>query len=743
MPEPPAPLQGGPRSIFDFLNDARARYKTAFALLALFLGTLYSLMTVAALPRLLVIAAAVLIGWATYKVLGLVARDLLHRTKPAFPRGHVFRGVYGLPDGDQAVPHTFDRSAELEQYAKAILEGRQRRRRVLVLTGRSGAGKSILASQLAHRLRSATTCPEVRFESFASFNPADIPELLAFVHSNKTRLSSPRPNSAPPEIVIILDQLEICLDHIIAAGPAHHLDGLTSRPRHLATASTAETLTDLLNLTERYARLVIVLVVRSDRYYDLRLLGPRIPPPQDAFEVHGIAEGHGLDSLHSALMKISFEASEATRLIDSLRDPDGTVLPVRAQLLGCMLERDAFIDSHRIRNLFRGGEQRLARARWPLTLSRFQQLGSEESILEHYFRTVLASARDAQVARELLFILAIEGRVRDRYTVTELSSLTYRTEQELQTTLDDFVDAGLIAGAYDGYSFSHDYLAEVYLKVSGRLLPPVVRDNLSYAHTLRDAAGGERSTDSSVDVWQYSLVLVKLLVLVFCVYRLVEFRIFPLDASHTLVGFPFAPWSGLPFAQYSVSSTWFIDWHYLPLALVQYCWGTYVVDLVANIFLRIREGRGMRFASSLMVLSVVVGLLWTAFVPAIWLVWIGLNGLLVGVKFWALGRRLRTVTGGGNRYSLIGLYTIINCSVCVYIGTVTYSYVAWDLPTFAQLPFLDHLLSWMSFAPKSRHLSVYYAVVPLLIYFIYMYRAHARPSRAVEFIGLYGRLRRA
>jgi hypothetical protein len=176
---------------------------------------------------------------------------------------------------------------------------------------------------------------------------------------------------------------------------------------------------------------------------------------------------------------------------------------------------------------------------------------------------------------------------------------------------------------------------------------------------------------------------------------------------------------------------------------VQCCWGFYVVDLVKNVFSRIDHERRMRWGSLTMVGVVVLGMVATSVVPGAWLISVAVNGVLVGLKFWCLGTRIRQSTGGSNDYRIIGLYTLVNCFFVAWIAVFKIPHMAWDLLQFASTSFLSLVGALALLRPVSEFSAIYYLIVPLLTYFVYMYSAHTVLRRAVQFIGLYKRVEAA
>jgi predicted membrane channel-forming protein YqfA (hemolysin III family) len=731
------------------LNQFGKRHNGSLALLGVFLSVVLWLFQPFTVPDALRIPLYVATGWCIYEFLKAAFSRLRASSKPSFPKGKIF---FGLFDADHR-PATdavglFKRSEEVSALADLILLPRQSER-IVAVTGVSGAGKSVLVALLEEYFQnSRIEVARRRFNNSDKSNLVTLKELRTFIAKHEGGVLA---GQNPGYVVVILDQFEVCLDYIVDVflntknggslraflqGASQHKDALV---RELGA---------LVSLKKRFPTLRIVVSLRSDRYYDLRILGEYGQIPYEAFEVLGITAGEGLDSLRTAFSEINVDYRSVDQVMSALKEDDGTILPVKAQIVGSILEREVFYRPRTLpRRIFGGSQTRLAQPRLSMTYGMVQARGGIAGIIGQYFREVIESSPNGNVAREVLFVLGIEGRVRRRYTISDLARMTFHTEEELEPTLDHLVQGGLATLSMEGYGFVHDYIARTYNYLSGKLLRPVVRDNLAYSHaTLVEARQQESATPISegatnYGMWRYGLSLLKLTMLMVFIYRLMNYEKFqawrwPRDVADKLS----TAAVGQPLAAYSVSPQWSIDWHYLPLFVAQCCWAFYGIDLVGNVFNRIDHERSMRLGSATLIAMLLVGMTATAFVPGLWLVWIAVNGILVGAKFTALGRRIRKALGQGNDYLSIGLYTFINCGFVLWIGLLMSPYVAWDLPNYGTATTWELIKSIPRLAPIGEFMSVYYIVIPLLTYFVYMYRSHTISRRSVQFIGLYKRI---
>jgi hypothetical protein len=680
-----------------------------------------------------------------------IAFQVLRSYRPQLSVTKVFEGLLGEThelEGEQVV---FDRFRELERL-ESILTDDQKRGCILTVTGQSGVGKSFLMRLLRDRLNQS---PHVRSVKLAKFDDpsrqtgAIIEELVAFIESDSRKMTPVDERTDQSPVVLILDQFEILLDRIIRGIPGS-LDGDPGylgdflKPEFSMGDPSMESLAQLLRRPEDHPWLRIVVVARSDRYYDLRMLGSLGQKPHKAFEVRGITKAE-CKSLTDALHSIGVEPNASSAMLEDLTEEDGTVLPVKAQIAGSMIERyhRRIPDSYweHILALFRP-RSRLVPT--PITEEDYRNYGRLDGLIEQFFRLQVRSSDNPSVARELFYVLSIEGRVKSRYGLKNLSEITFRDETTLENVISHF-EGNLIRAADARYYFAHDYLAQSYNRLSGRLLRPVVRDNLSYSHAAA-MIGLRRSTPQSLPSARKSLVSkIGLITLSLLFWSFFLIRFVRSDWCFDLFVDPFPlgerfKWFIFDFSPYTMSPRGHVDWQYLPIAVVQSLWAYYVIRLVGWVFAPIDKTLRMHIGSWLLVLVVLAGMVCTAFIPGTWLAWIGISGIAVGAKFWTLGRTVRDRTAQKNRLSMIGVYTVLHSVFAVYLGLAFYSGLEWSVPSVPGFNLSLLLHGFLTLDPMHDYFCVFYAIVPLVVYFYYMYKSHVSTDSAIELIGLYRRV---
>ena len=654
----------------------------------------------------------------------LAWRFYTKRTKPAPPRPIVFSRDNDGPASGEFRIDMFDRSEQVEELLHR-LNSPEVRQHVLTIAGVSGVGKSMLIQLLIQHLKKHFPYKyDIQLIDFYGGKSAYQVMKGAVKSAKQAQNERKRPTT-----LLILDQFELCLDAILRKYPRNKslrelLDGAFELDEGVGLHVRELFLEKLQN-----DRLKIIVAVRSDRYYDLRCLARLAQIPHDAVEVCGLVSSNAARTVFAAMERVLGDEMLAEIAVEYLREDDG-ILPLKAQIAVRMLEE--------IR----------ASQHSQFTKGQIVEYLSKSYLTERYFRRIIESAPDPRITSEVLYILAIEGRVKTWHSASEISTTIFRTHQlkDVEEALlylgtkagDSGKQAGVVVVSNDRYALAHDYFALRYRDLSGRLILPIVRDNLSYSaeRILRRKGEADVVASESAGAGKTSSIVLKIIaftLVLFASYRLSYFRAFVEPHAAFLN-------VGLPLSNYSADMSWQIDWQYLPIAILQCSWGIYVIGLIHNIFRQIECGRA-RVASYGLIVPVYVGIIWTALAPGTFVIWLGINGLLVGIKFASLGVKISKSTGWkGNRCSLIGFYSCLNAIVVIYIGCLSTPRVAWDLQQFRGVSTFEIAKSIIMRSGGPGFASVYYIVVPLMLYFLYAYTAHVRDNGAVQLVGLYKRV---
>ncbi|MDX1503307.1 MAG: hypothetical protein R3325_13175, partial [Thermoanaerobaculia bacterium] len=490
--------------------------------------------------------AVVVLGFLLARAAGWGRRWRRRRNSPDFPGGgDVFRGL-GDP-GDLEADERFPRESK-EQELVARIESPETR--FVSIAGESGSGKSVLLQAVRERLA-------------ASGHPVEVLDFGRSVDEARSTLESALEwlqgvekvgdwewAAGGKKAVVVLDQFETCIDEI---SRICRTEGVRLSRARAELGGRDQLVGQLYRLLDEAPgrHVCLVVVVRSDRYYDLRLLEGRADPPDRAVEVPGLESDSELGSSgrHSGIAAFverlkKLQIARTAKVVGDLQEEDGTLLPVKAQLAGCLLESRA-----RPRE---GGD---LRARIDEKLLRN---ASAQELIRYYFEDVVRGAPSPDVTKEVLFLLSKEGRVAKSLAIETLMSMTYRTKPEIEQAIEHLLQKdegrrGIVREAHGGYRLRHDYLAHAFRELSGRLLEPVRRDNLTAAYEEQERRGAdlEWPADERVGRAKRFARLAKTFLLVFFSYRLLGYELFP--AWVHPVGNPSGP----------------MDLYYLPLVLAQ------------------------------------------------------------------------------------------------------------------------------------------------------------------------------
>lgn len=633
--------------------------------------------------------------------------------RPPFPRGAVFPG---LKNAEAYRPgELFSRRADLESLL-ARIRNHASSNKILAVAGDSGTGKSVLVRMAARRIGKEHACVTNLAKSPPELKVALL-DALRWIEVHEHDLSSADPSTI---FVLVLDQFEHLLDEVTRRLPDTRLGEIVTTGGDVELIAS---LRQLFSYKRTFKALRVLAVVRSDRFYDLRLLQTLGQIPYDAFEVLGLTSSAGLPEFIDRLVDIGFTPSSASKIASKLSEADGTLLPVKAQMAGSILESRLRTNSRGVitKYLRPLSEEPVPRLN-TITDDLVDSWGGPHKLIELYFRQVVDSSKYPRIAEEVLYVLASEGRVRRRWDLGTLSKITLRPENQVWSTLEWLQEQHLVTVA-GGYALVHDYLARTYRKLSGRILEPTVRDNLtsSFDNRATITATDDYGDESPALAWIARSVMLALFVF-FC-YRLLNFQWFPVVGNYNR----------------GSSATWSLDWYYLPLVLVQGCWAFYATEMTANIFARIDTRRRERSLSYSVLAVVAVGGVLTAFAPAAWLFFVGISGVFVGIKYLYAGRRVRHSTGlRRNAFTGVGLYCTAMNLIAVYGGYFMYR----NWPALQVRPEGWRDVAYQLMADPIASLSsaaAYYTIVLLLLVFPYLYRRHVIADRAVEFTGLYMR----
>ncbi len=681
-------------------------------------------------------------------------------TIPSFRQGKIFPGLYEYEQFDKSGTVIFDRSVDIAAIESALSNNGSSK--IIAVTGPSGVGKSVILEMLCGYLSSRDSRYQqiinVQFglgTKYAHERLCDALEIIDRLESNTTS----QDNTTNSEYILVtLDQFELFIDRVNAIIREHKYGDISLNDFMNVIKNDRSTVlgafAELLARKQNNPELHVIVAVRDDRYFDLRLLGKMGQIPCNAIEIRGIIGDSAETILNVGLDGLHIPASAKISIINDLKEEDGRILPVKAQLVGRVLEMITF-EENPLRRFFRRMPPHSDRTsvgqnipRKIITNRKYESYGRAKGLIRLYFYWLMKSTGKPRATAEVLYILSLEGRVKSSYTIPELAALTYRTDSEVELILCRLLEYRIVREWDGAFALRHDFIAASFGMLSGRLIRPAIRDNLTYSYTAHTAGlftdiDGAINRDITTNRRRILVYSFEFLMIVFFMYRFFNYKVF-LDTSESLLAsVPVISQFIVSGFRYMPPESWTVDWSYIPIFIAQFLWAIYVAELINKIYLRIDKGLSAHSLSLFMLIVVLVGMIWTAFSPGLWLFWIGISGFAVGLKFLVIGYKIRRHADKHNRFWIVGIYTLVNCSFLIWIGYVWIPRIEWDLMELGILfeTNISQIIgSFVTLSPITDYLWNYYAFIPLIVYFLYMYNAHVNRDSAVEFIGLHGRI---
>jgi len=665
---------------------------------------------------------------------------------PPLPEGREFSIREPKWNGDTSRKHMylFERHEEVHTIKERIARNDKG---VLYVTGPSGAGKSCLLQMVLAGFRKENKnftgeLVDLRYDSPSSDHSLrHSDDLIGRLNHAKDWLADKAlPNvgqGTNPLAVLVLDQFEEALDSLANQSSA--------------SAELRTVVKDLFAMVKNPTTMRIVIVSPSDRYYEMQEHG--LASPQE-IRIGGIEAVNSRGFVARQLAKVGFSQPEAEKIVELLAtegrqatEGHGTISPLTAQLVGYEIERrNCFRSDHDwprpfLAAVFRDEPKWTGNHHTKLTFNDYishSGFGGTRAIIDGFFSGLIRASPYPGITTEVLFTMSSQSRG-GSITAKTLSDLSLQDERQVQTTLTFLEESGVCRKTEAGWSIRHDLLRDYAKEWTGQVMRPTLRDNLAHgAHALETGAASLhalRGSTARYELLKLSLALLAIAMFVFVVWRLGEpaLTLGPgWDGFRAFFGF------GLiirgPFEPYAVDRQWGIDYHYLPIALLQFAWGMYVFVLVRRVFWPIgHTWHWLRPYSVMLVTLVVLGLIGTAFVPSLWLMWHGLIGMALGLPFAIIGWGIKRITHKlGNEFWQIGYRSLMLNFPCMLAGAQLIPRMKWDL-VGAQNPF-GGLLGFQHQQSITQGL----AVVGLLIFFS-LYGRHASPMRCRELIGLFHR----
>lgn len=648
-----------------------------------------------------VVLVTVVISRAVYPRLRAIMKA---REDP--PKGTSFQ-----PIGALTVP--WPRDAVNRELAQAIRSISVPAAPVIVVSGHSGSGKSTVVSHLLSRELTdwnIATLPGLLQQKDAF--PQIVEEILGKALEDGTRWAIDGTFKTQPSILKKATsrkgghrQLVVAFDQFEQILIAHDQD----------TRWVSALFRQLQEL-----RIPCILVVRREYFYDLLSWSPLAssdPPKRvhvPGFRVERAGQTRDADVPLTALRNVIDDVELWSKIEGALaaRSQSEEILPLELQMIGLMFEDIPRESWGRIRRFVRDDPSAAMRA-----------------LVHRYFLRYISTTTDTDTTKAVLYALSTGRSVRRAgFPIEDLAGICQRSPATIRRSLDELGSSGLVVQSRRNYSWSHDHLAELYHELSGALLDPIERDNITYFSDrwLRgqvlepDVPTEAPGVFAAVNVFFCSVFVVLVVRLMYPCLGL-QPAWAALCARLGVLGRPLVETTSLPF-----------DVDYIPSFMASTISGWYIWQIHRNFFLSIPSHRSFSwfsiiFAGVMMLTGVVV--------PHAWAVFASLAGLLIAVHFWRCSRE-RTRSRINAEVAKLGNENVLRKAMRDTFLAMTVSLLLASLVAFASY-----------FWPEGRAHAKLLLVGEMMVAGLYVlfivecYRTHATKSKGALFLSALNRLR--
>lgn len=377
----------------------------------------------------------------------------------------------------------------------------------------------------------------------------------------------------------------------------------------------------------------VFLIIREEWFANLFVFRDCIDWEQEIIPVYGIPESDK-DIMHDLLGKLSnhIETCENEDLeldpgvvLKELATPDNKVLTLdknRKPEYQQTLRPVEILTGLKMLSLLYPDKAR------GITKQEYEKLGGIRGLIREYLRFYIEQDEDRRSAARILFSLSVVPQERGRLDIKKIMFLTQLGKTEVNRIVEKMVCQGLLKKSVDGYDWSHDYLAELCHEISGSFIRPEERDNISFfwyrlrrgqAH-LDDKTMEQKEKKHIREVYGYFILSMSIATLLICgVFS-------PMIRAN--------PWPEPFYSLPSPEGFERIDIPLLFVAISLFAWAYYIFRLHNKLLIELGEqswvGLFLTWTLPLVSFLCIVG---TVLNPPHWLTFTGIGGFWVGIKF--------------------------------------------------------------------------------------------------------------
>jgi hypothetical protein len=261
-------------------------------------------------------------------------------------------------------------------------------------------------------------------------------------------------------------------------------------------------------------------------------------------------------------------------------------------------------------------------------------------------------------AKQVLFALCVKPGSKRSLSIDELCYLTDLRVNEVKNVLAYFAhnDIKLLSSLDDShYDWAHDFYAEQFNEYSTANMDSKGRDNITYFwDQLRAGRKSPPPKNPSGDNWGLVLFILS--------FMLLWGRVLSPVFERILRAFLNLQNMFQPLYQVHLTQTPIIDISFIPIAVSLTGWSWYVSSFYRRILSQLDEKRWYRLYSYILpFLLCFILVLWSVLCPKLWIVFVSIGGLFVGIKYVQIAYYLKM--GYMNREVWFGRVGISSCVV--------------------------------------------------------------------------------